>query len=89
MAKAVNLQVNDDMALQDAVIEDKVSLKVVLIHQDAALPRFKAKALAHLEQEVLQMIKNLAFQFALGEDILLLQSQKLQRHRVMDSMLRL
>ena len=87
MTEAVNLQVNDDMAFQDAVIKDEVCLEVVLIHQDAALPGFKAEPLAHLEQEVLQVVQYLVLQFALSENVLMLQSEEFQCQRVVDGML--
>ena len=58
MAELVYLQLHNNMALQDAVIEHKVGKEIVLINQYAFLPGFKAEAMPHFQQEALQVVKD-------------------------------
>jgi hypothetical protein len=51
VAKTVNLQIDDDVALQDAVIENKVGFKIILINEDSFLSSLEAEAAPHLQQE--------------------------------------
>ena len=72
------LEVDQHVALEDAVVEDQVDEVVVVVEGDALLPRLEAKAAAHLDQKGLQVVDDGLLQVALSVPRPLLQPQKLQ-----------
>ena len=45
------------MAFQDAVVENKVGLEIVLVYEDALLAGLETETATHLKEELLQMVK--------------------------------
>ena len=84
MAETVNLQVDDNMALQDAVIEDKVGLEIILVYKNALLAVFEAEASAHLQQKTLKVVQNGRFQFGFRIVFIRLYAQELQRDGIVN-----
>ena len=70
MAETVNLQVHDDMAFQNAVVEDQVGIEIVLVYKYALLSGFEAESAAHFKQELLKVVQNGGFQLCFREHIL-------------------
>lgn len=56
MTEAVYLTVDNYMALENSMVEYEVCLEVVIVNQDTFLPGFEAKASAHFQKELLQMV---------------------------------
>ena len=52
--KAALLQLDDDQALQLAVVEEEIDIEVISVELDALLPRNKGKASTELQQEALE-----------------------------------
>ena len=60
-----NFQVDHHIAPQQAVVEHQVNVKVVVVKREPLLPGFKQKALAQLQQEMLQLVDDGHFQLVL------------------------
>lgn len=52
VAEAVNLEVDDDVAFQDAVVEDEVGLEIVLVDEYTFLPCLTICAVVPNDQQV-------------------------------------
>jgi len=89
VAESVNLQIDNDVAFQDAVVENKVGLEIVLIDENSLLASLEAETAAHLQQECLQVIQDVRLQLGFRIDFLRLYPQKFERHRVVLRMLTL
>ena len=68
MRQFVRLDFDNNEALQQAVIENKIGKEVITIEMQALLPRDKGKTVAEFQQKILQMADNRAFQifFVIG-----------------------
>ena len=86
VAEAVNLQVDDDMAFQDAVVEDKVGFVVVLVNKDVLLAILEAEAAPHLQEKPLQVVQNGRLQLCLCIGIQLFHAKKLQRDWIVQNL---
>ena len=76
------------MAFQDAVVENKVGLEIVLIDEDSLLASLEAETAAHLQQECLQVIQDVRLQLGFRIDFLRLYPQKFERHRIVQNIAR-
>ena len=56
MGEFVELEINDDVAAEEAVVEDEVHEVVVFIEGEAALPCLEEETFSKLEEEVLEVI---------------------------------
>ena len=74
MTEAVDLDVNDDVTLEDTMIEDEVRLEVVGVDKNAFLAGFKAKAIAHFQQELLHMVDDGFLQVRFGPGLFALKA---------------
>ena len=88
VAKTIYLQIDNDVALQDAVVENKVGLEIVLINENSLLTRLKAEAAPHLQQEGLKVIQYIRFQLCFRIDFLRLYPQEFKCHRIMKNVAR-
>ena len=88
MAEAVDLEVDNHMAFQDAVVENEVGLEIVLVNEDPLLSGLEAEAATHLHEYHLEMVENGGFQLALSIDVLRRQPQEFKRHGVVDDFVR-
>lgn len=79
---SVDLEVDDNVTVEDAVVEDEVGLKVVVVNEDAFLTMFEAEALAEFHEEVLDLVENGGFEFGFGIDIGLGEVEELEGHGV-------
>ena len=61
----LRLQLDEDVAFQDAVVEDEVDALVGVVDQDLLLPSLKTEAGAHFEDEILQVVADPLFQVVL------------------------
>src|SRR6478736_5503727 len=78
VAEGGDLELKQDVALQDAVVEDEVDEAVRVADQDALLPSFEAEAVTKLEQELLQLVEQCVFQVRFGHHLLGLHAQEFE-----------
>lgn len=74
MTEAIDLDVNDDVTLEDTMIEDEVRLEVVGVDKNAFLAGFKAKTIAHFQQELLHMVDDGFLQVRFGPSLFALKA---------------
>lgn len=65
MREFVNFKVNQNVALQQAVVEDQVNVEIVFVKCESLLPCFKQEALAQLQQEGLHLADGCILQIGL------------------------
>lgn len=78
VAEGIGLEFHEDVALEDAVVEDEVDEEMFVSDEDAFLPGLEAEAVAQLEEEVLKAIQQGVFEVGLGHDITGTQSEELE-----------
>jgi hypothetical protein len=61
MGEFTNFQVNQQVALQNAVVEYQIDIEVVCVKLQALLPTDKGEAFAKFEQEGLKVLNNRRF----------------------------
>ena len=88
MRKLARLEFNNHKTLQQPVEENQVDEKFVILKHNPFLPRNKAETIAHFHDKVLKMVDNGLLKIAFVILGLLLKSQELQPHRVLDNLLR-
>lgn len=64
--KRPDLEVEEDMAAEVAMVEDEVDVVVVATDGDASLPGFEEKAGAEFQEEMLEVVEEGGFEVALG-----------------------
>lgn len=88
MRRFVELEVDDDVATQKAVVEDQIDEVVVLIEGEALLAGLEKKAFAEFEEEVLQAVDDGLLQIVFRVASLFLQAEELQHERLFQQILR-
>ena len=78
VAKGIGLEFHQDVALEDAVVEDEIDEEMFVADEDALLPRLEAEAVAQLEEEILKTIQQGIFEVGLGHDIPGTQAEELE-----------
>lgn len=58
MTVSVDLKVNYEVTVKDAVVEDEVGLEVVVVDEYALLAMFEAEALTKLHKELLYLVED-------------------------------
>lgn len=82
MRELLVLQLYDDTAMQNAVVEHKVGIIVLVVNDNALLAGLEAEALAEFEDELLQVSYKCILQVMLIHDILCFQSKKFKSERL-------
>jgi len=88
MRRLVQFDVDDDVAAQEAVVEDQIDEIVVLIEGEALLASLEKEAFAEFEQEMLQPVDDGLLQIRLGVAGFFLQAQELEHQRLLQQILR-
>lgn len=81
MAELVNLEINEHVAAQQAVIENQINEEMVLFEGKAFLAGFEEKAFAKFEQKVIEPVNNGSFQIGFGITRLFVQPQEFENIR--------
>jgi len=84
----VELEVDDDVAAEEAVVEDEVHEVVVLIEGEALLAGLKEEAFAEFEEEVLQATDDGLLEVGLGVAGLRIEAEELEHERLLQQILR-
>jgi hypothetical protein len=67
VGKLAELEVDQQVALEDDVVEDEVDIEMLVLEREALLPRNEGEAFADLEQEMLQLLEDRALEVTLTE----------------------
>src|ERR1017187_9118894 len=78
MGDLAEFQIDQDIAAQQAIVENQVHEEVVFVEGEAPLPRLEEKAFAHFQQETLDLADDGGFQIGLGILAALVQTEELQ-----------
>ena len=57
MTVSVDLEVDDDVTMEDAVVEDEVCLKIVMIDEYALLAMLKTETLTEFHEELFDLVE--------------------------------
>lgn len=84
----VELEVDDDVAAEEAIVEDEVHEVVVLIEGEALLAGIEEEAFAEFEEEVLEAIDDGLLEIGLGVAGLRIEAEELEHERLLQQVLR-
>ena len=85
----VLLQVDEDEALEDAVVEDEINPVMDVVHRDWILAPDECEALAEFEQKRLEVVHEPLLEVAFGVTFRLRQAEEFERVGVLHDVLRL
>ena len=88
MGQLAALQVDQDIAAQQPIVEDEVHEEVAVVEREPFLTGLEQEAFAQFEQEVLEAIDDGRFQLGLGIGGFFFQTQKFQDERILDEIRR-
>ena len=66
MGELVNFQIDQHIAAEQTVIENKVNIEVFLVVGKSLLTRLKVIAFAQFKQKLLQLVNNCGFKVCFG-----------------------
>jgi hypothetical protein len=89
MRELVQLQVDQHIAAQQAVVEHQVQIVVVAVEREPLLAGFEQEALTQLQQEILQSVDDGLLQVRLRIATFFFQPQELQNIRLLEEVFRL
>lgn len=84
MGELAELEVDQDEAAEQAVVEDEVDEEVIAVEADSLLASHETEALAELEQERLEAVDDGLLQVSLPPVRALRQVEELEHERVLD-----
>src|SRR5262245_59544276 len=84
MSELAKLEVDQNKAAKQPVIEDEVYVEVVTIQRKPLLSRDKAEALAKLEKEAFELINDGLLEISLLPGRLLGEAKKLEHEGILD-----
>ena len=87
MCQLAELQVDQHMALEDAVVENKVKVEVLVLIPHELLPGDKAKAPTKLQQKFLQLIDQRLLQIGFPQRRIVFQIEEIQHIGAFDEIL--
>ena len=87
MRELVELEVDDDVAAEEAVVEDEVHEVVVLVEGEALLAGLEEEAFAEFEEEVLEAIDDGLLEVGLGVAGLRIEAEELEHERLLQQVL--
>src|SRR5208337_3537358 len=78
VGEAIDLQLDQDVALQDPVIKDQIDKEMLPSDKDAFLPGLETETPAELKEELLQPFDQLTFEICFAECLMGVQPEKLE-----------
>jgi hypothetical protein len=84
VCQLVTLEVDQDVAFEQAVVEDQIDVKMVIVKREALLACLEQKAFAQFEQETFDAADDGGFKFMLGLAVGLGQVEEFEHIRVFD-----
>ena len=89
VGELAELQVEQDIAAQEAVVENQVHEEVIFVEGEALLARLEEEAFAQFEEETLDLADDGGFEIGLGIAGALLQAEELQDQGFLEQVARL
>src|ERR1017187_2351331 len=89
MGDLAEFQIDQDIAAQQAVVENQVHEEVVFVEGEPPLACLEEEAFAHFQQETLDLADDGSFQVGLGILAALVQAEKLQDQGFLQQVARL
>ena len=86
MGGFVGFEVDEDKALEQAIVENEINLVFVVFDEESLLTSNEGEAITEFQKEFLQMGNQCVFQIALILVGLLLQAKEFQVHGVFDNL---
>ena len=83
MRELVELQVDDQIAAQEPVVEDEVEEVVVAVEGEALLPSLKEEAFAQLQEEFFEVRDDGGFEIGFGVTGLLVETEEFEDERIL------
>jgi hypothetical protein len=84
MGELAGLEVDDDEAFQDVVIEDEIEVEVAGLGADAHLAGDEGEAMAHFQEEALELGNDGGLDFGLGSGWIFRQAEEFEDVGVLD-----
>ena len=84
MCNLVRFEVNEDVAVQLYVVENKVDVEITGISMDVLLPINESKSPAKFHYELLQVVDESLFKFAFVKTAVLAKSKELRNYGIFD-----
>lgn len=88
MTELVELQVDEHIAAQQAVVEDEIDEEMVLVEGEALLPGLEEKAFAQLQQKLFEPVNDGGFQVGFGIASFLVKAEEFQDVRLFEDVRR-
>lgn len=82
VAEFVVFEFYDDVAMEDAVVEDEVGKVVAVVDDDAFLAGFEAEAIAEFEEKFLQVVDERLFKVGFFDGVFCFESEEFKGERV-------
>ena len=82
MAELFELELDEDMAFEDAVVEHQIDETVLVADQDALLAGFEAEAVPQFKEELLEVVEKLLFEVRLAHYLSGFQAEELEDVRI-------
>jgi hypothetical protein len=89
MREFSDLEVNEDITPEDAVVEDEVHIEMVGIEGEPFLPGFKEKSFAEFREKYFQFIDDGGFEIAFGIVRILIKPEKFKNIGIFEHILRI
>jgi len=89
MGELTDFQVNQHVAVQQAIVEHEVNEEVIFIKGEAFLSGLEKEAFSQFQEKVLQFVDDSGFKIGLGVFCLFVEPQKLQHVRLFQQISRL
>src|SRR5207244_3654560 len=84
MRELPQLQVDEDEAAEQPIVEDEVDVEVIALEREPLLSRDEAEAFPHLEEEFLEPADDRLFEIPLLRRRLLAKVEELEDERILD-----
>jgi hypothetical protein len=73
-----DFQLNEDVAFEDAMVEDEIDKEVFLADEDALLAGLEAKAMAEFEEEAVEVVEKGGFEIGLLDGEVIWEAEELE-----------
>ncbi len=84
MRQFVALEVDEDVAAEEAVVEDEIDVVVVVVEGEPFLPGLEEKTFSEFEEEVFELVDDGGFQLALGIGGAFIETEEFEHVGVLD-----
>jgi hypothetical protein len=87
MRELVEFEIDDDIAAEEAVVEDEIDEVVVFVEGEALLAGLEEKAFAEFEEEVFEAVDDSLFEIVFGVAGLVIEAEEFEDERLFQQVL--